>query len=150
MKRGGPLRRTAPLRTRAPFVGSTPMQRAAGLARRAVAAKRAKVTPAERDARKVVASRSFGRCELNPRHPGTDMHHRLNRSQGGRWCPANLMHLCADHHRWITEHPNAAAAQGWTIHGRRNPADVPCWLFGREFVFLTPTGQIIEPENEAA
>ncbi len=150
MKRSGSWSRKVPLRTRTSLVGSTPMQRAARLTRRVIDAKRAKVTPAERAARKVVAGRSYGRCELNPRHPATDMHHRLNRSQGGLWCPANLLHLCADHHRWITEHPNAAVAQGWTIHGRRDPATVPVWLFGHEWTFLNADGSITDTNEEAA
>lgn len=148
MKRTGGWSRKVPLRTRTPLVGSSPMQRAARLTRRVIETKRAKVTPAERHARKVLAGRSYGRCELDPRDQATEAHHRLNRSQGGRWCPANLMHLCTRHHSWITEHPNAAAAQGWTIHSRRDPATVPVWLYGHEFVFLAADGGITETDDE--
>lgn len=150
MKRSG-LRRTAPLRTRTPLVGSTPMQRAAGLARRAVAAKRAKVTAAERAARKVLQARSLGRCEVCSRAPATNAHHR--RKAGRVWSPENLLAVCGHGnltgcHSIIELNPGRSREQGWIVPSHRNPADVPCWLAGREFAFLNPDGSITEISDE--
>jgi hypothetical protein len=137
VKRGGPLRRLTPLRTKR-----------LSLTRSVIKATRAKVTPAERHARKAVKARSNGRCELGPDHPATDMHHRRNRSQGGLWTPENLLHICRGHHQHITTHPQAAIEQGWTVPSHRDPADVPCWLAGWGYSFLNPDGSITESEEE--
>lgn len=148
MKRGGRLKRNTPLRTTTPLAGSTPSQRAARLTRTVMAKKRAKVSPEERAARKTVKARSQMVCEIHGNHPASDMHHRLNRSQGGQWSPENLLHICHAIHMQITVQPKRAMEQGWTVKSGRNPGDVPCWLASRGFVFLSPEGDVIEVEEE--
>lgn len=134
LKRRKPLKRT----------GFTPTQRATKLTRTTVSKKRAKVTPQERNARKVTKARSEGRCEIHGNHPATDMHHRQNRSQGGQWSPENLLHLCHAVHMAITTSPQQAMEQGWTVRSGRNPGHVPCWLAGRGWAFLSADGSITE------
>jgi hypothetical protein len=76
------------------------------------------------------------------------MHHRLNRSQGGLWTPANILHICRQAHTAIGSDPKYAAGQGWSIRNRRNPADVPLWLAGRGFCFLHDNGHVTEAPDE--
>jgi len=118
------------------------------LTRKAVTAKRAKVSPEERAARKLLAHRSGGLCEIGLGCLATDAHHRLNRSQGGRWDLAGLLHLCRVHHHHVTVNPAAAMEQGWTVRSGRNPADVPVWLGGYGFCFLNTDGSITEAPDE--
>lgn len=47
----------------------------------------------ETTGRTIVMERSQGRCELCGRE-GLGVHHRLKRSAGGSWSPANLLRLC--------------------------------------------------------
>lgn len=139
MKRGTGLRRT----------GFTPAQRATRMTRKATTAKRAKVTPEERNGRKVAKARSEGICEIHGNHPASDIHHRQNRSQGGSWAPSNLLHICHAVHMALTVQPQRAMEQGWTVRSGRNPADVPLWLAGRGFAFLDDNGGVTEaPEEE--
>jgi hypothetical protein len=104
----------------------------------------------EAKARKVVKARSEGRCEVCLTAPATDMHHRRNRSQGGRWTPENLMHLCHSHHMHITVNPKRAREQGWTVPSWADPATTAVWVAGREFVFLTSTGNYETKDGEVA
>jgi hypothetical protein len=54
------------------------------------------------------------------------MHHRRNRSQGGQWNPANILHLCVACHTTITEHPALAVRNGWSIQGTTSvPSEAP-------------------------
>jgi len=138
MKRGKPLRRT----------GFTPAQRATQLTRKALESKRPKMSPEERATRKVVRARSEGQCEIHLGHPASDMHHRLNRSQGGLWTPANILHICRESHSTIGSDPKAAAGQGWSIRNQRNPEDVPLWLAGRGWCFLHDNGHVTEAIEE--
>lgn len=156
--------RKKPLK-RTPFVSKTPMSRttplnAGGFLKRgvfvpipkaAIKAKRPKVTPEERACRKVVRARSEGLCEIHGDHPASDMHHRLNRSQGGLWTPANILHICRHSHDAIGADPLWAAhpSRGWSIRNRRNPADVPLWLAGRGYCLLHDDGHVTEaPDDE--
>lgn len=144
MKRGSPMRRT----------GFTPAQRATRLTQTVMAKKRAKVTPEERAARKLIAHRSENVCEVCRRTPAVNVHHRRNRSQGGTWDLANLLHLCGSGttgcHGHITVNPKVSLEQGWTVRSTRNPADVPVWLGHRGFCFLNTDGSITEVEEEEA
>jgi hypothetical protein len=148
MKRTGDWKRRVPLTSKTPLVGSSPSMRSSRLTRTVMAKKAPKVTPEERAARKTVKARSQNVCEIHGDHPGTDMHHRLNRSQSGQWSPDNLLHLCHAVHMEITVSPKRAMEQGWTVRSGRNPANVPCWLAGMGFVFLTPEGDITDIEDE--
>ncbi len=141
MKPGKPLRRT----------GFSPSQRSTQITRKAIKAKRAAMTPEERTCRKVVRARSEGQCEIHLGHPASDMHHRLNRSQGGLWTPANILHICRASHSAIGADPLWAAhpSRGWSIRNQRNPADVPVYLAGRGYCLLHDSGHVTEaPEEE--
>lgn len=82
-------------------------------------------TKAEMAARRLVTERSRGVCEICQVRPATDWHHRKNRSQGGEWAASNGLHLCSSDHRWVTEHPAAAVAHGWSVRSWMDPAEVP-------------------------
>ena len=88
----------------------------------------------EQRARRLVSGRSGGVCEVCAGARATEWHHRCNRSQGGRWTAANGLHLCSECHRWITEHPDAAAeaGRGWVVRSWQDPLTVPAriGLFG--------------------
>lgn len=150
MKAGKPLKRKTPLHGNLPLSSRSRLSSNGRLKRTAFVAKAPKVTREERAARKTVKSRSLGICELHGGHPATDMHHRLNRSQGGLWSPENLLHICRASHAHITTNPAAAREQGWAVPSTRKPADVPAWLAGHGYVFLLPTGDIELVEDEVA
>jgi hypothetical protein len=150
VKPGKPLKRKTPLVSRTPLVGSTPMQRASRLTRKAMEKRRPKVSPEQTSCRKAVKARSESVCEIHGGHPAHDLHHRLNRSQGGLWTPANIIHICREAHAAIGADPLAAAhpSRGWSIRNRRNPADVPIWLAGRGYCFLHDNGHVTEASEE--
>jgi hypothetical protein len=125
------------------------MKRTKVLTQRITKTKRAKVTAAERNARKIVRERSQDHCEIGLNCRATEVHHRMNRSQGGSWKPSNLLHLCAAHHSHVTTHPQAAREQGWAVASHQDPANTPVWLAGRGFAFLADDGDINESEEAA-
>jgi hypothetical protein len=111
----------------------------------------------ERRAKQLVSARSGGLCET--RIPGlcttwaTDWHHRLNRSQGGRWCASQGLHVCRPCHRVLTTPPPGRLAEfvrnGWHIPAwpKRNPATVPVLtIHGLHPVLLDDHGGF-EPAN---
>lgn len=112
-------------------------------------AKRAQVTPEERAGRKGLKARSGGICEIDGHNPATDAHHRVNRSQGGGWALSNLLHLCSEHHMFVTVNPRIAQEQGWSVASHQDPAHTPSWLAGRGFSFLSDNGEIQDSEEVA-
>jgi len=82
----------------------------------------------ERTTRAAVKGRSGGRCEYCG-VKADSMHHRINVSQGGRWTPANILHLCGDGvlgcHGYFTQHPDHAKRIGVSLHPSQIPADEP-------------------------
>mgnify|MGYP000851014786 FL=1 len=49
-----------------------------------------------------------------------DLHERLSRARGGSITdPENLIPLCRDDHRWVTEHPIEAEQEGWSCSALR-------------------------------
>ena len=69
--------------------------------------------------RAAVIARSRGWCEIV--HPGctgvgTELHHRLMRSQGGGHGEENLLWLCSTGHRYVHDHPTYAYERGWLLH----------------------------------
>lgn len=75
------------------------------------------------------------------------MHHRKNRSQGGRWSPGNIMDLCVDCHGRITVNPTWAKSQGYTVPGTFEPCDIPVvrwsrWTGAPEVVLINDRGEI--------
>jgi hypothetical protein len=98
MKRS-PLKRTTPLRAKTTLKRSGPIKtrrrKEEGLA----------------EARKVVFSRSSGRCEARWEvctGVAQHAHHRLRRSQGGQHTPENLLAVCARCHTAIHDNPARA------------------------------------------
>ena len=133
-----PLSRTSlpPRTTPMPRTGRKPV----GARSKPLSSARPKQTAEERRGRKLLRLRSGGRCEIGSGCPGQEAHHRQNRSQGGSWDVANLLHLCHAHHLHVTTHPAAARQQGWAVLSTDDPADVPVWLAGRGFTYLTADG----------
>ncbi|URM86506.1 HNH endonuclease [Mycobacterium phage Hilltopfarm] len=80
--------------------------------------------------------RSMGLCEFHGDHPATDMHHRRNASQGGKWHPANIIHICRELHHEVTVNPEWAHSIGLTLWTGEDPADVPVQL-GSLHLWLT-------------
>lgn len=132
MKRSGPLARTAPL------------ARVGWGRRESLVANRQSGRPRPRDTgppervRKLVRARSCGRCEW----PGCgslaqDMHHRLNRKDGGRHGEmrarlngaAWLAHCCRYHHDLVTNPVGVdrcyAEASGWLLREGLDARVVP-------------------------
>lgn len=102
---------------------------------------RARVGVGERVAREVVRHRSGGVCEVCGAARATDWHHRKNRSQGGRWCPANGMDLCRGCHHEITVNPEWAYAQGYMVRSTVDPAAMPA-LYRGCLAWLLPGGDV--------
>ena len=100
----------------------------------------------ERTTRVAVRERSGGICERCGQKPGTDMHHRKNRSQLGKWHPANIMHLCALCHVWITAEPALSRASGWSVLSTAEPADVPVVYRGEVMKLSDDLAALLEAE----
>lgn len=127
----------------------SPIQRRTALARTRMVKRRLARTAEEARARQLVAARSGGQCELDAADPATDMHHRKNRSQGGAWAPSNLLHICREHHTWITTHPVLACKQGWAVRRGGDPATVPARL-AQGWALLDDLGRATSTHLEAA
>lgn len=154
--RRSPLPRRTPLSPgqkqlkRTPLVSKTGLEAGKGLRRSELVPKRPKADPAERPARKLLAARSGGICEMDGRNPATDAHHRKNRSQSGRWEITNLLHLCHEHHMHVTVNPALARERGWSVSGTQNPATAPVWIAGRGWTYLRADGSYAPVERTAA
>jgi len=99
--------------------------------------------------RSVVAARSLGRCELCGAQ-GDGVHHRLKRSAGGTWSPANLLRLCGSGttgcHGRIEGNPADAVSLGlWLLRGE-DPEATPVLcrpvLFGVDWWRLDDDGTV--------
>jgi hypothetical protein len=53
------------------------------------------------------------------------MHHRKNRSQLGKWHPANIIHVCVECHQWIGDNRLDAKSLGLALLPYEDPAEVP-------------------------
>jgi hypothetical protein len=99
-------------------------------------------------ARRLLAERSCGRCEVCGVRPAREAQHRKNRSQGGKWDLSNLLHVCGHGntdgcHGFIHQHPTTAYANGWSVRQPRSPAEIPAWAwspYGRIYVWLHDDG----------
>jgi hypothetical protein len=96
--------------------------------------------------RRIVYARSGGWCEACDRRAGAEWHHRINRSQGGTWSPANGLHLCAPCHYDVTfGRPRNAREQGWTVLPGRDPAQERVWMAARgAWCLLSAAGDVTE------
>jgi hypothetical protein len=130
------------------------LNRGAELTRTAMKPKPARKDPLEDQARALVSQRSGGRCEICGSRPASNFHHRQNRSASGVWSAENGMALCGSGttfcHGFVTGNPRRAREQGWSVPSWADPARIPAWIFGREFVLLTPTGDYATLEDEVA
>ena len=69
------------------------------------------------------------------------MHHRKNRSQGGGWCPSNIVALCPGCHKWVTEHPKAAGGEGFHVPGWQDTQEIPILKDRRVWTIIKSTGE---------
>lgn len=129
MKRSEPLKRTTPLRSVTPLKAKQPKKPS-----------QPKRDPAEQPARDVVRQRSGGVCEACGSAEAREWHHRKNRSQGGEWSAANGLHLCPPDHKWVTEHPEQAAMNGWALRSWEDPLTKPVYYRGRWVVLDSEGG----------
>lgn len=120
--------------------------RKAELRRRAIKASRTKVSPEEREGKKVVKARSGGLCEACGMRRAAEWHHRKNRSQGGTWDVVNGLHLCLVCHAFVGDKRHAARARGWVVLRNEQPDDVPV-LRRDSWVWLRAGGRIEAIEN---
>lgn len=97
------------------------------------------MTAAERRARRIVAERSNGVCELCDQARAGEWHHRLPRGRGGRWEPSNGLHLCTGCHRWVTEHPAESYDEGWLLRRGESPEHMPVRTW-RGYLLLDDAG----------
>lgn len=92
-------------------------------------------------------------CERCGRH-GITMHHRLKRSQAGKWEPDNIAALCGDGvrgcHGWTEANPSEAEAQGWHVRPWNNPAEIPVFYRNSFWAILNPDGTIEEVQWQPA
>lgn len=89
--------------------------RAVSVKRRRVNQERARVVAELKDAQ--VAAVGCVYCERCHRPGPVDAHERIRRSQDSTALtnPAVISLLCRRCHRWVTENPVAAHAEGWVI-----------------------------------
>lgn len=97
---------------------------------------RAAPTWDEATTRAAVQGRSQGICEMRCGNLAAEMHHRKGRGVGGRWHPANIIHICAPCHRRCTSPAGTerewAEYVGLVVHGYEDPALVPILLGVRD------------------
>lgn len=140
MKRGGPLKRTpmpprkVPLDTPSP--SGKPVQRKTGKPGKHVG---------ESKAKRLAKTRSGGLCEICIPGVcllrGTDFHHRLFQSQGGKWDIVDGLFVCRSCHMEITNtngNRREYEAKGWIVPSHGNPAttEVLMWHDERQDWFL--------------
>lgn len=87
----------------------------------------------ESECRIVVRQRSGGSCERCDQYRGESMHHRVKRSHGGEWTPANIVHVCGTGggvgcHGWIEDNAISAGIEGWALITGTDPETVPVRL----------------------
>lgn len=71
-------------------------------------------------------------CEFCGKRPLQEMHHRKYRSQGGPWCPSNIIGLCWQCHKQATVKPNWAYSLGLSVDSSQEPASTPCAVWYSE------------------
>lgn len=103
--------------------------------------------------RAVVAERSRGLCEVCGAARAESVHHRLPRSHGGRWSPANCLHLCghgtAGCHGWIEQRRARSYRAGWLVRSTADPAATPARLAVLDRpVLLTDDGDLVPVDDK--
>lgn len=83
-------------------------------------AKGRKATNVLRAVRQALLERASYTCEFDLcERRGTEMHHRLRRSQGGDHTLGNLTLLCGIHHAWVHANPALAEDLGLLVRSGR-------------------------------
>jgi len=107
----------------------------------------------EKRTRQLLETRSDGNCEVCG-GPGHSLHHRVNRSAGGKFCPSNALWLCGNGvvgcHGRCTVEVNWARRLGYHVAGWDVPAEVPVLRWG-VWVLLGTDGQVqeLDPGDES-
>lgn len=102
--------------------------------------------------RELIRTRSGGLCEIRWCCDGVMMdqiHHRKNRSQSGKWHPANIVHLCALCHVEVTAEPEKSRATGFSMRSMEEPETVPILIRGRRCL-LEDDGSVVLIPGEVA
>lgn len=140
MKRGGPIRRKTPMKSTSPL-RSTPPSDTPG---KPVHRKTGKHV-GESKAKRLAKKRSGGLCEVCIPGVcllrGTDFHHRLFQSQGGKWDIVDGLFVCRSCHMAITNTNGRRGeyeAKGWIVPSHGDPAttEVLMWHDERQGWFL--------------
>ena len=102
----------------------------------------------EKACRQIVYERSERLCERCCRNgPYLSVHHRLKRSQGGKWAASNCVLLCGDGvrgcHGWTETHATAAGVEGFHVAPWREPRDVPILWRGTLWAHLDDEGNVV-------
>jgi hypothetical protein len=133
VKRGGPIQR------RTPLLGGSVLRRVR------IRRRRVGVDPVWTAVRRVLWTRSDGRCERcgQPLDPALwEGHHRKFRSRGGRHSVVNAVALDAGCHAEVHRGDSATAtADGYAVASTRDPATVPVRLYSGQLVLLTADGE---------
>jgi hypothetical protein len=77
--------------------------------------------------RKAVLERAAGRCEGCGAQVGTELHHRVYRSRGGRHEAENLVALCGwgNHTGCHGQAHNDGTRLGWAVNSWHDPETIP-------------------------
>jgi hypothetical protein len=78
--------------------------------------------------RAVILGRTGTTCEGCRSAAWTYKAHRVARSAGGRWAPANVLGLCRGCHGWAHHNPVHAQVAGWALPGGTDPVLAPVFL----------------------
>lgn len=101
----------------------------------------------EPSTRAAVHGRSGGICEYCRERLATDMHHRQSRGVGGKWSPANIIHICRICHMWCDGNTRDEAVKVNMVIGRGDsPELLPVYTpFGALHLTDAVTGEPVEP-----
>lgn len=124
---GGALKRATPMK-RKPPAPTTKRGHEPRPERKPLRSAPPKVTPEERQTRKLVEARSDGFCEKCGTAGATDKAHRVSRGVGGGWEASNILDLCRDCHQYHHANPTRAYKGGWHLRSNSTPAEHAVWF----------------------
>jgi len=78
----------------------------------------------EASTREAVKGRSGDICENCWSSRASDMHHRKSRGVGGKFSPANILHLCRKCHQRVTDNPEEAYKSGLSVRSHHDPQEI--------------------------
>jgi len=83
------------------------------------------------------------------------VHHRVKRSQGGKWAPSNLLDACGSGttgcHGWTEHHPEEAHVEGLSLKRGEDPLEHSVhmrWVNERSWWFLDDEGSLHWDESD--